>query len=170
MFVFVFEGELFAFIVNGDRFVLLALLPRRKPRTDRTVQLPYHSVKELNLTSSRLLRFAYPIWRLAWISVSTVQGHTSTLFVRNSVWGLPQKKSRSSPSLEMTSIFRFSAPTALRRYGCLRFRSAGAAEPRSLRIRFRSAALTSFGRVYVFYSDMRQQVPKPKAEFVYEGE
>ena len=91
MFEFVFEGELLAFIVNGDRFVLLALLPRRKPRTDRTVQLPYHSVKELNLTSSRLLRFAYPIWRLAWISVSTVQGHTSTLFVRNSVWGLPQK-------------------------------------------------------------------------------
>ena len=35
MFVFAFEGELFAFIVNGDRFVLLALLPRRKPRTSR---------------------------------------------------------------------------------------------------------------------------------------
>ena len=35
MFEFVFEGELFAFIVNGDRFVLLALLPRRKPRTSR---------------------------------------------------------------------------------------------------------------------------------------
>ena len=51
MFVFVFDGELFAFIVNGDRFVLLALLPRRKPRTDRTVQPPYHSVKELNLTT-----------------------------------------------------------------------------------------------------------------------
>jgi len=43
MFVFAFEGELLAFIVNGDRFVLLALLPRRKPRTDRTVQPPYHS-------------------------------------------------------------------------------------------------------------------------------
>ena len=51
MFEFVFEGELFAFIVNGDRFVLLALLPRRKPRPDRTVQPPYHSVKELNLTT-----------------------------------------------------------------------------------------------------------------------
>ena len=33
MFVFAFEGELLAFIVNGDRFVLFALLPRRKPRT-----------------------------------------------------------------------------------------------------------------------------------------
>ena len=72
MFEFVFEGELFAFIVNGDSFVLLALLPRKKPRTDRSVQPPFHSVIELNLTSSRLLRFAYPIWRLAWISVSTV--------------------------------------------------------------------------------------------------
>ena len=51
MFVFAFEGELLAFIVNGDRFVLLALLPRLKPRTDRTVQPPYHSVKELNLTT-----------------------------------------------------------------------------------------------------------------------
>lgn len=61
MFEFVFEGELLPFIVNGDRFVLLALLPRKKPRTDRSVQLPYHSVIELNLTSSRLLRFACPI-------------------------------------------------------------------------------------------------------------
>ena len=44
MFEFVFEGELFAFIVNGDRFALLALLPRRKPRTDRTVQPPYFNL------------------------------------------------------------------------------------------------------------------------------
>ena len=50
MFVFAFEGALLAFIVNGDRFVLLALLPRRKPRTDGSVQPPYHS-KELNLTT-----------------------------------------------------------------------------------------------------------------------
>ena len=35
---------------------------------------------------------------------------------------------------------------------------------------FSFSALTSFGRVYVFYSDMRQQVPKPKAEYVNEGE
>jgi hypothetical protein len=50
MFVFAFEGALLAFIVNGDRFVLLALLPRRKPRTDRTVQPPYHSLSK-NSTS-----------------------------------------------------------------------------------------------------------------------
>lgn len=35
---------------------------------------------------------------------------------------------------------------------------------------FSFSALTSFGRVYVFYSDMRQQVPKPMYEFAYEGE
>ena len=37
MFVFEFEGELLPFIVNGDRFELLALLPRRKPRTERSI-------------------------------------------------------------------------------------------------------------------------------------
>ena len=60
MFEFVFAGELLPFIVNGDRFVLFALLPRRQPRTDRTVQLPYWPFHDLNLTSSRLLRFACP--------------------------------------------------------------------------------------------------------------
>lgn len=37
MFEFEFEGELLPFIVNGDRFELLALLPRRKPRTERDI-------------------------------------------------------------------------------------------------------------------------------------
>lgn len=36
MFEFAFEGALFAFTYNGDRFALLALLPRRKPRTDES--------------------------------------------------------------------------------------------------------------------------------------
>lgn len=35
---------------------------------------------------------------------------------------------------------------------------------------FSFSALTSFGRVYVFYSDMRQQVPKPRYEDAAEGE
>ena len=39
MFEFVFEGELLAFIVNGDRFVFVALLPRRKPRTSQCSRL-----------------------------------------------------------------------------------------------------------------------------------
>lgn len=63
MFVFAFEGELLAFIVNGDRFVLLALLPRRKPRTDRTVQPPYHSLSK-NSTSP-LAGTTLPVCRLA---------------------------------------------------------------------------------------------------------
>ena len=51
MFVFAFEGALFAFIVNGDRFVLFALLPRRKPRTSRQCSRLIILLKELNLTS-----------------------------------------------------------------------------------------------------------------------
>ena len=57
MFVFAFEGALLAFIVNGDRFVLLALLPRRKPRTDGTVQLPYHPYERTQPHHRRVLRF-----------------------------------------------------------------------------------------------------------------
>ena len=51
MFVFAFEGALLAFIVNGDRFVLFALLPRRKPRTSRQCSRLIILLKELNLTS-----------------------------------------------------------------------------------------------------------------------
>ena len=58
MFEFVFEGALLPFTYNGDRFVLFALLPRRKPRT--SVQPPYRyscrhrvtALKELNLTAA----------------------------------------------------------------------------------------------------------------------
>ena len=107
MFVFAFEGVLLAFTYNGDRFVLLALLPRRKPRTDGSVQPPYHSVIELNLTSSRLLRFACTLWRLAWISVSSVRCRTSTLCCRFLVWGLPDKKP-SPPHHRDDLGFRFS--------------------------------------------------------------
>lgn len=53
--------------------------------------------------------------------------------------GFTAKKTRPSSSLEMTSFFEFSAPTALRRYGCLRFHSAGAAKPRGFRFRARFA-------------------------------
>ena len=46
----------------------------------------------------------------------------------------------------------------------------GRGKPRSFRLRFRSAALTLFGQVYVFYSAIRQQVPKPMSELACEGE
>lgn len=52
MFVFVFEGELLPFMYNGDRLLLLALLPRRKPRTDKDVEMqPPYRFKDLNLTT-----------------------------------------------------------------------------------------------------------------------
>lgn len=60
MFEFAFEGALFAFIVSGDRFVLFALLPRRKPRT-AAVQLPYRPRKGLNLTGG-----GYSDSRVSW--------------------------------------------------------------------------------------------------------
>ena len=116
MFVFAFEGELLAFTYNGDMFVLLALLPRRKPRTDGTVQPPYHSMKELNLTSSRLLRFACPIWRLAWISVSSMRGRISTLCRQIAIWGLPDKKPRPPRHRDDLGFRFFHPPTALWRY------------------------------------------------------
>ena len=69
MFVFAFEGELLAFIVNGDRFVLLALLPRRKPRTDGSVQPPYHSYQRTQPHHRWVLPFPCAVWPMAWISV-----------------------------------------------------------------------------------------------------
>lgn len=52
MFEFAFEGALLAFTLSGDRLLLLALLPRIQPRTDKglEVQLPYR-FKDLNLTT-----------------------------------------------------------------------------------------------------------------------
>ena len=43
-FVFAFDGALLPFTYNGDRFVLLALLPRMNPREDHTVQPPYFNL------------------------------------------------------------------------------------------------------------------------------
>ena len=37
MFEFAFEGALLAFTVHGERFALFALLPRRNPRTERSI-------------------------------------------------------------------------------------------------------------------------------------
>ena len=74
MFVFEFEGALLAFIVNGDRFVLFALLPRRKPRTSRDSAAAL-SFQRTQPHQRRLLRFACAIWPLAWISCVLWQWH-----------------------------------------------------------------------------------------------
>ena len=49
MFVFAFEGALFALTYNGDSLVLFALLPRLNPRT--SVSAATLLFKELNLTT-----------------------------------------------------------------------------------------------------------------------
>ena len=49
MFVFAFEGALFALTYNGDSLVLFALLPRLNPRT--SVSAAALLFKELNLTT-----------------------------------------------------------------------------------------------------------------------
>lgn len=93
--------------------------------------------------------------------------HISTQCGRNAVLGLPQKKSRPSPSLEMTSILNFP-----RRPPCGGMSSFAIARRARQAAQFSFSALTSFGLVYVFvsYSDMRQQVPKPMYVIAFEGE
>ena len=54
MFAFEFEGALLAFTYNGDIFVLLALLPRMKPRTDRPVQPPCFNLTRGGYSYSRV--------------------------------------------------------------------------------------------------------------------
>ena len=63
MFVFAFEGALLAFTYNGDRFVLLALLPRSQPRTS------FSAAAFFQPHQRRVLRFPCDVWPLAWISV-----------------------------------------------------------------------------------------------------
>lgn len=58
MFVFAFEGELLAFIVSGERTLLLALLPRRKPRTDRASAAALFQPHQLAVTPIHLPHLA----------------------------------------------------------------------------------------------------------------
>ena len=150
MFVFAFEGALLAFIVNGDRFVLLALLPRRKPRTDGSVQPPYHSLfKELNLTTGGYYPSRVPFSR--W--------HGFLCIV--AVAPLPYINPRQS-CLRFTIFYR----AALTRGGFV------FAPPFSRRARLHRAAFVvalSRSSVFVCYSVMRQQVPKPMSVDADEG-
>lgn len=66
------RGRVVSVDVQRRQVRIVSVVTATEATHQPSVQPPYHSVKELNLTSSRLLRFAYPIWRLAWISVSTV--------------------------------------------------------------------------------------------------
>ena len=85
-----------------------------------------------------------------------VRDFTSTLYAQNAVMGLPKKEATFVTENDPL-ILEFSRRPS--DGGIVAF--GGRGKPRSFRLRFRSAALTLFGQVYVFYSAIRQQVPKP---------
>ena len=96
MFVFAFEGALLAFIVNGDRFVLFALLPRRKPRTSRDSAAAL-SFQRTQPHQRRLLRFACAIWSLAWISCIVTVAPLPYINPSKSLLGFTVKNFRVEP-------------------------------------------------------------------------
>ena len=79
--------------------------------------------------------------------------------------GVYPTKNRGHPTIGMTSVSYFSTRDRLAAVSSPLL-SVGAALSRG----FSFSALTSFGRVYVFYSDMRQQVPKPMLVYATDGE
>lgn len=107
MFVFAFEGELLAFIVNGDRFVLLALLPRRKPRTDGSVQPPYHSYQRTQPHHRRVLPFPCAVWPMAWISVYCGSGTAAIHKPQTNVPGVYFSFSAAGAALAGRAVFVF---------------------------------------------------------------
>ena len=68
MYVIAYEGVLFALTYNGDRFVLFALLPRRKPRT--SVQCSRLIIPYSKNSTSPVAGTTLPVheWPPAWIS------------------------------------------------------------------------------------------------------
>ena len=90
--------------------------------------------------------------------------HISTLFVRNSVWGLPQKN-EAIPIAGDDLVFQIFCADRLAAVWVPSLLLGG--RGRAAQFSF-SRSLCS--RVYVFYSAMRQQVPKPMLEYEAEGE
>ena len=116
MFEFAFEGELLPFIVNGDRYVLFALLPRRKPRTPVSAAAllcsKNYQPHQLAATPIHLPHLA------AGLDFCFVDAgphlHTMLSIPR---MGFTRQKNRGHPTIGMTSVSDFShPPTALRRY------------------------------------------------------
>ena len=92
--------------------------------------------------------------------------HISTQCGRNAVWGLPPKKIEVIPIAGDNLDFQIFCADRLAAVWVPSLSLGG----RGRAAQFSFSALTSFGLVYVFYSDMRQQVPKPRAGFASEGE
>jgi hypothetical protein len=107
MFEFAFEGELLAFIVNGDRFVLLALLPRRKPRT------PVNAAAFLCSKNSQPHQLAATPIRLPHLAAGMdfcfvdAGPHLHTMLSIPCL-GFTRRKKRGHPTIGMTSVSEFS--------------------------------------------------------------
>ena len=95
MFEFAFEGALFALTYNGDKFVLLALLPRRKPRTSANAAALFQPYQQ------RVLRFPCVVgrWR------GFVEGHNTYPLIG-------ARQSREVSSSLRSSVFVFHYATA----------------------------------------------------------
>ena len=154
MFVFAFEGELLAFIVNGDRFVLLALLPRRKPRTDGSVQPPYHPCErtqphQLAATPIRLCPLAAGLEFLFRRGGTTPPHHTDIMPP-----GVYSRKRGATPCGD-GSLITFAAGRGLRRAVFVfasPFGRGGAAPIGAARFRFRRRSL-SLAPLFAFTTD-----------------
>ena len=90
--------------------------------------------------------------------------HISTLCGQNAVWGLPQKN-EDIPIAGDDLDFQILCADRLAAVWVPSLSLGG----RGRAAQFSFSALTSFGRVYVFYSVMRQQVPKPMLALAAEG-
>lgn len=90
--------------------------------------------------------------------------HISTLCWQIAVWGLPQKI-EAIPIAGDDLDFQIFCADRLAAVWVPSFSLGG--RGRAAQFSFSSELLTS---VSVYYSDMRQQVPKPRLEFVREGE
>lgn len=95
MFEFVFEGALFALTYNGDRFVLFALLPRRKPRPD----VGTAAIFQPSPSAATIIRTHYLTDGMGFLYV--YRGSDSTTFFRAA-------QVRRSASLSVTRCALFS--------------------------------------------------------------
>ena len=123
MFVFAFEGALFAFIVNGDRFVLFALLPRRKPRTSRQCSRLIILVKELNLTSDGYSDLLAPFGRWHGFRVYCGSDTSAIHKPQQKPAGVYREKISVSSRLTAALVLRRGAALSGRAFSSSRYRA-----------------------------------------------
>ena len=163
MFEFAFEGELLPFIVNGDRIVLFALLPRRKPRT------PVSAAAFLCSKNSQPHQLAATPIRLPHLAAGLdfcfvdAGPHLYTMRVIPCL-GFTRRKNRGHPAIGMTSVSDFSTRDRLAAVS-LPLLPVGAALSRGFSFSALAIAwavcVFSFGRVTRFARDGRLRFPFP---------